>query len=104
MVTMTTYQNEIKYVTIVHFRRKRGTKVTSETQESEGHASRVFLNENQKLAIARWIFEKKEVLFGRLANNISSEDKNTAWEEIYRCCEAKGYPIPNAYHLRKVHF
>lgn len=69
----------------------------------EQEATKVFLAADQKLAIATWIFEAKEILFGKLANDVTSGDKVKAWDSIFTKCQAKAYHIPDAKYLRKVH-
>ena len=81
--------------------KKRETSRTRDS-ESQQEAKKVYLDSNQKLAIAQWIFEEKEVLFGKLANNITTDDKTKTWDAIFHMCEAKGYPIPDAKYLRNV--
>lgn len=64
--------------------------------------ARTFLNYDQKVAIARWIFEEKEVIFGKLSTNVTAAAKTKAWENIFQKAMAKGYPIRDVNYLRKV--
>lgn len=64
---------------------------------------RVCLSEDQKLLLTRWIFQSKEVLFGRhnYATGVTNKAKTDCWTDIHQKAVAAGFPVASVKHTRE---
>jgi len=63
---------------------------------------RLCLTYEQKLAIARWILEEKNILFGALSGTVTNLLKTTTWQKIFDKCIANGFPVYDVNQIRGV--
>ena len=71
-------------------------------KQGKPNLPRSTLTYDQKLDIARWILEEKDVLFGALSGTVTNILKASTWDNILQKARSKEYPIHDVSQIRQV--
>jgi hypothetical protein len=67
-------------------------------------SARISLDDSQKLAILRWIYPHRKILFGKFDNGagVTNKAKCKIWTDIHERAVAAGFPVSDVEHTRRV--